>query len=325
MAKPYPRCHNWLRFRRDGVGWVQVTDHLHGSAFRMDRRAARILQRLDGRSDPAAIDPSFPPEDLQQLLGDLEDLQLLRRGPVLRRSFGTVYLTLWQIPADLRLRARARLWDRALQILWAPALLLGLTLYLLLDPVGGPYWLSFPGYALGLLPGLFLHELGHAIAGLAHGAEVFELGLMLQFFLPGAYTGMDTGGVRDGLARAQIDGAGLESQALLAGLFLLLACCFPALDTLFFNAALVNIVLGLVNAGAAAGMDGGGVLAGLLDAPELVERSGQILRYRLLRDQLRREPTAPEDFALCLLVGLMRLGLPLMVLWGLGEVLLWIL
>lgn len=325
MAMPYPLCHNWLSFRRDGVGWVQVTDHLHENAFRMDRRAARILRRLDGRTDPDRIDPSLSPGDLERLLLELDEHQLLRRGPVLQRSLGSVYLTLWPIRATRRTRERARLWDLALQIGWAPVLLLGLALYLLLAPAGGPYWLTFPGYALGLLPGIFLHELGHAIAGLAHGAEVFELGLMLQFPLPGAYTGMDTGEVRDPLARAQIDGAGLESQALLAGLFLLLACCFPALDTLFFNAALVNIVLGLVNAGAAAGMDGGGVLAGLLDAPDLVERSGQVLRYPLLRHQLRGERTAPEELALCLLVGLMRLGLPLVALWGLGEALLWIL
>ena len=56
------------------------------------------------------------------------------------------------------------------------------------------------GSIFGLLVGIFLHELGHMFACIAYGGEVFEVGVMLQFFLPGAYVLMNKNRIKNRLS-----------------------------------------------------------------------------------------------------------------------------
>ncbi|MBR5093504.1 MAG: hypothetical protein IK095_00280 [Oscillospiraceae bacterium] len=319
-----PLCHNCLVFRREGPDRILILDYAHQTAYEADYAAARFLRRLDGRTDPYTIDPSFSRGEVDELLEELEALQLLRHGPVLERSFGTICLTLWRVRPTRRLRALGRAWNALLGALWAPVFTLGLLLFLRDLPMGGSDRL-LPGYLLGLLPGLLLHELGHLMAALAYGAHVFEMGVMIRNFLPGAYVSMDPSPVRSSLRRAQIDAAGLEAQALLTGLFLCLACAFPSHGCSFFCAAMANVTMVLINSGTAAGMDGGEILAELLGCPDLVARSRRLLRSRRLRRELwESDPDAPAILALCALVQALRAGLPLALIWSSLEVIGWI-
>ena len=80
------------------------------------------------------------------------------------------------------------------------------------------------GNILGIVFGALLHELGHAFAGLTYGARVFEMGVMINAILPGAYVLMDSQRVQSKMKRIQIYAAGVESNALFAGVCLLIAC-----------------------------------------------------------------------------------------------------
>ena len=125
------------------------------------------------------------------------------------------------------------------------------------------------GGILGLLAGLFLHELAHAMACMAYGGYVFEIGVMLKLVFPGAYVMMDTRPITGRLKRAQVSAAGIEANLLLAGLALFCAVHFPGSSLSLFYTALFNTELALVNLLLVDGLDGAGIMAELLGLDSL--------------------------------------------------------
>lgn len=135
-----------------------------------------------------------------------------------------------------------------------------------------------------ILTSVFLHEVGHCIAGIACGYSPADLSLLLLGILPiGAclsYVDEQKGVSR--LARLQFNLVGIEINILIAGVFLLLATKSSPLDTTFAMAANINLFLMLLNLLPASGMDGESAINTCL-GKEIREDAKKFLTSRTFR------------------------------------------
>lgn len=315
----YPRIANYLVFSPKGRGQYTVRDCLNEEEYTFGSLIARFAGRLDGKTDPYRIIPGLERETVERMLFCLEEHGLLREGRVLTSSFATVLVTLlipkWS-PAS---RAFARVFNTLLKWLWLPVPAAGVLLFLrLLPDLNGGGILA--GTLLGLALGIPLHELGHAFACIAGGGRVFEMGVMTQFLLPGAYVLLDMEEIKNRFHRAQVHAAGVEMNFLLAGIFLLLTC-FGWQGTTFFSAAINNLVLAVFNLTLAQGLDGMGILSELLAADDLVEQARQLLGSKREKGRLRRRGAGGQAALwACRLISSLSLGLPLVIAANIVEV-----
>ena len=242
----YPKLNNWLVFRRKDEITYDVRDCLNDEELTMGVTIAGFARKLDGKHDPFQVDDTLTWEEVIGMLYALEEHGLLRHSMVLSSSGGSVYRTLW-FPRNCPLvRTLAALCNSALEALWLPTFAFGLWLYAkCMPPVNSDQILM--GSVLGIVFGAMLHELAHASAGLAYGARVFEVGVMLEWFIPGVYVLMDAENVRSRLKRVQISTAGAEANMLLAGMCFVLACVHPDVGTAMLCAAVSNVLLAVLN------------------------------------------------------------------------------
>ncbi len=157
------------------------------------------------------------------------------------------------------------------------------------------------GFALALVVGKTLHELGHALVATRLGLRVAHMGVAFVVLWPMLYT--DTGEawkLRSSRQRLAIASAGILTELSLAGLATLgWALCEPGpLRSALLYLATTNWVLSLaLNLSPFMRFDGYYVLSDLLDFPNLHERSGALARVSLRRTLLGLEESWPESFA----------------------------
>ncbi len=251
----YPMLDPWLEFSRCGPDIYVVEDETSGMLYLMNSSVARFLKKLNGRTDPYGIDPAFSEREVQRLLSELEAHELLRTGRLIRCGRGTAYCGLWFPVLCPLLKIIAKAFNRCLQVLWAPILACGIWSFLYHTPHGYASFSTF-AYLLGVLLGVLIHEISHACAGFVLGAKVSEVGIMVRFYVFfGAYTRIDLDRITSCAKRVQVLAAGIESNFLLAGCFLLI-CCYSRFPSVFFSAATANAVLGLLNLAFIPGFDG---------------------------------------------------------------------
>jgi len=260
VASLTPRLRAPLRVhlhRYRGQLWHVVEDRINGKYHRFDRKAFRIVQRLDGRTtldqlwlqlaaEPDADTPSQ--DDMLALLGQLHALDLLAADAVpdlnemrdrerqqSRRRRMASYLN----PLALRLplldpdRLLTRLvallapvlnrWGALGWLAWVlPALVLAVTHWQELTSNVGDQLLAFDNLLLLLV--LFplvkgLHELGHGIACKRFGGEVHDMGAMLLLFLPVPYVEASSAwSFADKRERMLVGAAGMLVEAAIAAL-----------------------------------------------------------------------------------------------------------
>lgn len=316
----YPRLNNWLVFQRAGPDGYRVTDFISDETFTMGWRIAQFARRLDGKTDPYSISADLSEEEVHNLLVILEQNGLLRHDGFLVKSFGTVYRTLWIPKITPSLRAAAFLCNLLLRLLWIPLLLTGvLAGWLRFPEFSGGYVLA--GYFGGFLAGLVLHEFGHAFACLSSGGRLFEMGVMVRSFLPGAYVLIDTRGVKSCMKRVQIFAAGIQMNLLLAGLSLLLGAVFPGAGDALFGSAVANIIVALMNLILLDGFDGMAILSELLGIDDPVSDARRVLCSGRLRQRLRKRGlSGTATIALGLVIALLQIALPLLYLVSILEV-----
>lgn len=321
MKYPYPKFSNTLTFKRTGEHSVEATEHLFDESYTFGNEVLRFVKKLDGFTDPYEISTVLNRVEVDHLLDFLDENDLTEYSDVRRVSAGTFLKRLW-IPKTTRsLRVFARFFNTLLLFLWLPILAIGIAAFVnRMDSIGFDYGLL--GYFLGLLAGIFFHELGHALAGISYRVPVFEMGVMMTYFvLPGAYVLLDQKGCRNRFHRIQINAAGVESNFLLTGLFLIFGAVVPSLGGFCLNAALCNGFLGLVNLTLIEGLDGASVISELIGTPELIARTKKYVFNRTERRRaLRRGVTGFGTVALsCLLFG-MQLALPILLIVNVLEV-----
>ena len=314
MGYRYPKLSNLLAFEKTGDGYT-VSNYLSGDRYYFSRRVARFAMLLDGKRDPCRIPCALSREEVDQALAFLRREGLLRRSRFLRASPGTYCWTVFTPGRGKRPRIAASLFNGALLALFLPVFVLGVWLFFR-DPPSLHDGHVFPGCLLGILTGLSLHELSHAAACLAYGGRVFEMGLLCRWLLPGAYVFMDAGPVEDNLKQAQINGAGIECNLLLTGLFLLLSAGSEGYSALLLFAAMSNFELALMNLLLVKGLDGCGVISELLGMDDMDETP--------LLFPGRGEEMNPERRAVCRVTALIQPALAVLIAINVMEVILWI-
>ena len=199
-------------------------DCLYDEDFTMGVTIAAFARKLNGHRNPYSINMGLSKAEINHTLKQLREHDLLRYGRSLDAGAGAHY-TLWFIKRNPLLMAVARLWNCLLMLLLLPVFIIGVLFFIRDLPILNTdcMWL---GNILGIVIRALLHELGHAFAELTYGARVFKMGIMIDGLFPGAYVLMDSQRVQSKMKRIQIYAAGVESNALLAGVCLLIGAQF---------------------------------------------------------------------------------------------------
>lgn len=314
----YPMLNNWLVFSRKNQYEYDVHDCLYDEDFTMGVTIAAFARKLNGNRNPYSINMGLTKAETNHMLKQLREHDLLRYGRSLDAGAGAYY-TLWFIKRNPLLMAVARLWNGMLMLLWLPVFIIGVLFFIRDFPIINTdfMWL---GNILGVIFGTLLHELGHAFAGLTYGARVFEMGIMIDALLPGAYVLMDCQSVQSRMKRIQIYAAGVESNALFAGVCLLVACAIPYAGAFFLNAAIGNIILALVNITFGGGLDGASILSELLGIENLVEDTKKVVLNRHIRRKLRSKGMPGHALiAVSIVVQILQITIPVIIGWNIAE------
>ena len=310
--------NNWLVFSRKNQYEYDVHDCLYDEDFTMGVTIAAFARKLNGHRNPYSINMGLTKAEINHMLKQLREHDLLRYGRSLDAGSGAHY-TLWFIKRNPLLIKVARLWNCSLMLSWLPVFIFGVLFFIRDLPIINTdcMWL---GNILGIIFGALLHELGHAFAGLTYGARVFEIGIMINALLPGAYVLMDSQSVQSKMKRIQIYAAGVESNALFAGVCLLIACAIPYAGAFLLNAAIGNIILALVNITFGGGLDGASILSELLGIENLVEDTKKVVLNRRIRRKLRSKGMPGYALiAVSVVVQILQITIPVIIGWNIVE------
>lgn len=310
--------NNWLVFSRKNQYEYDVHDCLYDEDFTMGVTIAAFARKLNGHRNPYSINMGLTKAEINHMLKQLREHDLLRYGRSLDAGSGAHY-TLWFIKRNPLLMEVARLWNCLLMLSWLPVFIFGVLFFIRDFPIINTdcMWL---GNILGIVFGALLHELGHAFAGLTYGARVFEIGIMINALLPGAYVLMDSQSVQSKMKRIQIYAAGVESNALFAGVCLLIACAIPYAGAFLLNAAIGNIILALVNITFGSGLDGASILSELLGIENLVEDTKKVVFNRRIRRKLRSIGMPGYALiAVSVVVQMLQITIPVIIGWNIVE------
>lgn len=314
----YPMLNNWLVFFRKNQYEYDVHDCLYDEDFTMGVTIAAFARKLNGHRNPYSINMGLTKAEINHMLKQLREHDLLRYGRSLDAGSGAHY-TLWFIKRNPLLIKVARLWNCSLMLSWLPVFIFGVLFFIRDLPIINTdcMWL---GNILGIVFGALLHELGHAFAGQTYGARVFEIGIMINVLLPGAYVLMDSQSVQSKMKRIQIYAAGVESNALFAGVCLLIACAIPYVGAFLLNAAIGNIILALVNITFGGGLDGASILSELLGIENLVEDTKKVVLNRRIRKKLRSKGMPGYSLiAVNVVVQILQITIPVIIGWNIVE------
>ena len=308
-----------------GVPWYVLFDPINQRTLRLTPQAWHVVSRMDGSRtlqslwDDAvsALGREAPPQgDLIQLLAQLHEADALLSDALpdmdeLQRRRDRHRRETWQRNLLNPLSIRLRLWDpdaflartlpavswlfsRRGALLWLvlclPALVLAVQHWAALTHGGAEKLLS--ANTLLTLLVLYplvkgLHELAHAWAAKAGGAEVHDMGLMFLVFAPMPY--VDASGSSafpDKRRRALVAAAGMLTELLLAALALYVWLTVE--PGMLRSAAYGVMVIGglstlLFNGNPLLRYDGYFVLCDLIEAPNLAQRSNQFWAWWVKR------------------------------------------
>lgn len=198
----------------------------------LPKEAATALFRLDGYTPEKEAFRGFTEEERASWLEYFEEEDLLQwRKPIESLGAGNV-LWAWYIsttPLSNTIRPVSQVICALLEWIAIPIYIASMLWVLFHSDMysrfveldTAPFYASL---VLWLFLALFLHELGHAIAAASYGGKTVEAGLMLKYFLFGAYVITDDYNYQSRPSNwSQEYAAGCEMNALLAAILLLLS------------------------------------------------------------------------------------------------------
>lgn len=322
MKYTYPKVSNCLTYKRCDIDSVTVTDYITDEVYTMDLEEARYIKKLDGLTHPYDIETNLSEREIDNLIDELDNCCLLKESNTIT-SGGTSLRTVWEPKQTILFRLIAFLFNNLLLVSWLPVLVVGIFLFNH-NLMAIEFDMAWGGYIIGLVPGIILHEFGHAFAGAAYGARVFEMGVMRMYYImPGAYVILDKKSVKNRLKRVQINAAGVEMNLLLSGLFLIMGALYGNLGGMFLIAAIQNAFLAVMNLTLIKGLDGMAILSELLGIEEVAEDASNIIFSRKKKKELRAHGAAGNAAVLaCYMINAFQIALPLLMILNVLEVLL---
>lgn len=320
MEYAYPKISNCIIYKKHDMHSVEVTDYFTDEVYLVELEEAKYMKKLDGKTHPYDIETNLTEEEIDCLIAELDNYGLLKESNKIACG-GTAMRTIWEPEWTIKLRIIAFLCNNLLMILWLPVLITGIIVFknnwLSID-----FEMTWLGNIIGLGFGIVLHEFGHAFAGVSYGAKVFEMGVLRMYYIiPGAYVLMDEKNVRNRLKRVQIYAAGVETNLLLVGVFLILGSISGSLGGMFMVAAIQNVFLAALNLTLIKGLDGFSIISELLGIEDLIEKATQVAFSRKKKQKLRESGLAGSaTIGACYMISAFQLALPLLLIMNILEV-----
>lgn len=317
----YPKMDHYLIFKRKDADTVEVSNEIYEMEWEMDIEAARFLHALDGKTDPYKISAYMSREEVNQLLEVFEDEWLLADDDdkIIPLGLGTALIPLWTPKITRWYRLIGSLWNKILLFCWIPVFICGVWIFLRQDWNESWNALGIVALYLIIIVGGGLHELSHIAACLSYGGRFYELGIMLDYFLPGAYVMITFDNVKKRMKRVQISAAGIESNVLLAGICLCLLKTGWINTTALLYGAFINVLLALENCSLIEGLDGMGICEELL-GKGFLKKAKLLLKDSRGRARLRKRGINGEiTIIACYLIVILQISLPIFILINLVD------
>lgn len=289
----YPMLANYVTFKRvadSRLGdYCEAYNYLTDEKSRLDLRSVSFARKLNGKRDPYKIDKRLSKRDVDVILRTLRFNDMLRDSLFLSKSVFDLMITVWKPKVTKSMRVTAFYLNFLLLFSWLPLLITGIALFVKnIGHINIDF--IFTGFYTGLLLGMLLHEIGHAIATLGCGGKLFEMGLMMRLFIPGAYVLSDTEHIKSRFFRIQVHAAGVEANFALAGTALILCTLNYNISGFFYGMAMNNIILGLINSSFVSGLDGAHIISELIGGNiNFFGKAKKIVRSKGIRKKLRKK------------------------------------
>ncbi len=322
--KKYPRFNNHCEMTKvDDM--VLVTNHYTEDECSIPIEWANWCYKLDGKRNPYRIDRSLSRDEVNYRLEQLKKLECIRYGRLIKGELGTRLISLY-MPRRISANTRVFAWiyNKALQFFFVPILIIGICMFIFeLPDLNGDIWL---GSIFGLIVGLLVHELSHALATLScKNGKFFEFGIGISYYvLPMAYVLIDKANVKSKFQKVQILLAGIESNIALCGIFLIVSCLCPSnLVGVFFAAGVQNLFLALLNSIMVGSLDGGAIIAELIGSNVgdfLVDSIDVVLLESKRKFILRSGINGYAKIVGSFLFILIQLSLVVILLWNIVEI-----
>lgn len=318
----YPVLANWIRFRRISENEFEIIDLLFDKRFKCSEKTFLFLRQLDGKRNPYEIDENMSEEEMDALLKRLEEKTIIRHKRFLSTYFLNLLVTVWQPHVTKGLRVASVFINGILLFSWIPMLFISLvTLSDIFNEFTFDYF--WFGNIFGLLIGLILHEFAHVFACLAYGGYVFEIGITIHLFMPGAYVLMSESYIKKRMQRVQVSAAGIEMNLLLTAIFLILSAEFHSLSGFFLGAAMQNALCVLLNMVFIDGFDGTVIIGELLGTGEIICMSKIVTKSKFEKNRLKKGGIQGKaTLMVCYIMRLFQVVLPLIFalnIWGIAT------
>lgn len=319
----YPKLANWLRFKKINENEYIIKNDLLNKHYKLDSYTFWFARQLDGKTNPYKIDKTLKQKDVDLILARLRNKDIIRDNRFLCKSVFALLVTVWRPKVSIKTRLIAFILNTMLVITWFPTILFSaFNFFNSYSDINIDYLII--GGFIGVIVGLIFHELGHMIACLSYGGKVYELGIMLRCFLPGAYVLINEKNIKSTIKKIQINAVGVEMNFLLAGLFLFLSSKIYLLSGFFLGAAINNIFLGVLNLTFINGFDGVKILSEIFGVDDLVQRSKDILSSSFRIKRLYHNGIIGKaTLSFCCIVVVLQIALPFTILINIFEVILW--
>ncbi len=311
---------NWVRFRRLNDGRYIIRNLLTDDEFETDEFTVHFLRQLDGARDPDSVSEDLTKEEVDLCLEKLIDEGLVRDKRFLEKSLLKSYVTLWRPVITDKLRLISFCINGLLLISWLPLLIFSLHYFMNFSYDIYPKYI-ITGTVAGLVIGAVMHEFGHVFACLAYGGRVFEVGVMHQYFMPGAYVLINEDNIKHRMKRIQVSAAGTEMNLLLTAIFLLLSARFELFSGFFLGAAIQNVFLALLNLTFVNGFDGMTIMGELLGVNYLVDGAKVVVKNKLKKKNLRKcGMSGKVTVAMCHIIRFVQIAFVLVLALNIVEV-----
>ncbi len=321
----YPALANWIRFKKVSYDTYEIHDLIHESIFETTEYWVWFAKQLDGKTNPYRIDREMPREKVDRMLKAFKENDVIRDSRFLSKSLLSTLFTVWTPNVTKKMRLISYVLNTLLLISFIPILAFSILYFVnYIGDISMDYIVS--GSLIGMLLGMVMHEMGHMIAGLAYGGQVFEVGLMFQFFIPGAYVLLDDRNIKSTMKRIQVYAAGIEMNLLLSAIFIILSVPFEALSGFFLGAAINNIFIALLNLTFVDGFDGMKIICELLGLEEITSKANRVVRSKWKRHKLQKHGVCGKaTIAACYIFKIVQVALPLIFAVNIAGVISWFL
>lgn len=321
----YPVITNWVKFKRIDNKTYLVKNLLDDSEYEMDSYYVWFARQLDGITDPYTIDNELSEDEVYDVLEELDDYDVIRNKRFLSKNVFNMLVTLWKPKSTKTLRLIAVLINSVILISFIPLIIIAIWRFL-----NSPFDINldyyFSGLLFGVVIGMVLHETAHFVACLGYGGSVFEIGVMLRYFIPGAYVLMDVKSIKNKMHRVQVFAAGVEMNLILSSIFLILALEINSMSGFFYGAFVCNVMFAFVNLTFAEGLDGMTIIGEFLGIDDLPEKAKEIVKNKRKRKALTSKGvTGKCTVAMCYIIKALQISIPILIAVNIMEVFLWIL